>query len=380
MQRKKILWLVSWYPNKNDAFDGDFIQRHARAAAINHDVHVIFVTEAAVDDVESEITRSTGLIEECIYFRKKSGILGRLKKQMMWRKLYVQAVERYLSSNGKPDHVHVHVPWKAGWIALWLKRKHGLDYLVTEHWGIYNHIVKDNFLNKPVYFQRLLKKIFAEAKKFISVSEYLVKGINEMVVKKKHVIIPNVVDTSLFFFKKEKYSVFTYIHVSNMVPLKNVKGILDAFYALSQKTENVQLILVGNRDREYVNYAAQLGLLNRIVYFRGEIAYREVAKEMQSAHILIQNSNIENAPCVISEAVCCGLPVISTRVGGIPEMINSSNGMLINSSDAAALCEAMLRMKEGYHNYDPSSIAVEASAKFGYAAIAGCFNQLYESK
>ena len=45
MQRKKILWLVSWYPNRNDKFDGDFIQRHARAAAIYHDVHVIFVTD-----------------------------------------------------------------------------------------------------------------------------------------------------------------------------------------------------------------------------------------------------------------------------------------------------------------------------------------------
>jgi len=43
IERKKILWLVSWYPNKYDLFDGDFIQRHAKAAALYNDIHVLFI-------------------------------------------------------------------------------------------------------------------------------------------------------------------------------------------------------------------------------------------------------------------------------------------------------------------------------------------------
>ena len=54
MQRKKILWLASWYPNRNDPFDGDFIQRHARAAAIDHDIHVIHVSEAEIENALEE--------------------------------------------------------------------------------------------------------------------------------------------------------------------------------------------------------------------------------------------------------------------------------------------------------------------------------------
>ncbi|HQV61525.1 MAG TPA: hypothetical protein PLG08_12150, partial [Chitinophagaceae bacterium] len=43
MSRKKILWLCSWYPAKTDPYNGDFIQRHARAAALYNDIYIIHV-------------------------------------------------------------------------------------------------------------------------------------------------------------------------------------------------------------------------------------------------------------------------------------------------------------------------------------------------
>ena len=72
--RKKILWLVSWYPNRDDRFDGDFIQRHARAAALVHDIHVIFVKDSPIDSpLEEEWNHATGLTEQLIYFRTLNG-------------------------------------------------------------------------------------------------------------------------------------------------------------------------------------------------------------------------------------------------------------------------------------------------------------------
>ena len=51
---------------------------------------------------------------------------------------------------------------------------------------------------------------------------------------------------------------------------------------------------------------------------------------MKSSHALVLFSTAENAPCVISEALCCGLPVISNRLAGIPEMLmHGENGVLI---------------------------------------------------
>lgn len=382
MQRKKILWLVSWYPNRKDEFDGDFIQRHARAAAIHHDIHVIFVTGAETTAaIEEEWNYATGLTEQIIYFKRTEGFLSRIRKHLSWRNVFRKAVEKYIEKNGMSGHVHVHVPWKAGLIALWMKRKYGIDFMITEHWGIYNEVVEDNFFKKSLPLQRSLKNIFNQSAKFISVSRFLANGIERIAGKKADAIISNVVDTSLFFAKEEKYSRFTFIHVSNMVALKNVGGILDAFKKLIESSDGgFQLIMVGNRDSEYVHYAGHLGLLNSSVFFRGEIAYREVAEEMQRCHCLIMNSSMENSPCVIGEALCCGLPVITTGVGGIPELVNETNSLLVPLNDTEAMANAMQKLREQYPLFHREKISAEASERFGYAAIAEAFAKLYSGK
>jgi glycosyltransferase involved in cell wall biosynthesis len=379
MQRKKILWLVSWYPNRNDSFDGDFIQRHARAAAICHDVHVIFVTDATMEkEIDEEWNYVTGLTEQIIYFKKKQGIAARLRKQLTWKTLYQEAVKKYIGKNGLPDCVHVHVPWKAGLIALWMKRKYGKDFVVTEHWGFYNDVVDDNFYTKSKLTQALLKKLFNEAKSFISVSNFLGKCVERVAHRKADMIIRNVVDTTLFFYKVEKHSRFTFIHVSSMVPLKNVKPIIDAFKIISEtEPGNFQLILIGNRDNEYPKYAEQFGLLNTSVFFRAEIPYKEVAEEMRRSHCFILNSFIENSPCVIGEALCCGLPVIATDVGGVAELIDETNSRLIPSNDNQALVEAMENVYSEYSSFNRKQFSEEASKIFSYSAISQKFDELY---
>lgn len=377
-----VLWLVSWYPNRNDRFDGDFIQRHARAAAIYHDVHVLFVTESAVDkQYEEERIDSIGLTEQIIYFRKKRGLLRKIRKQWAWKNLFQNAIADYVKRNGLPDCVHVQVPWKVGLIALWMKRKYKTPFIIMEHWGIYNEVITDNFFTRPSYFKTLLKKIFREAGSFTTVSRFLATGVKRILGKNCDAIIPNVVDNTLFFLKEEKYSGFSFIHVSNMVPVKNVKGLLDAFKKLLELrgNEKVQLVLIGNKDDEFVNYARRLGLLNDTVFFRGEVSYRQVAEEMQRSHCLVLNSFMENSPCVIGEALCCGLPVIATNVGGIPELVNDKNSVLVPSNDTEALVKAMEKVYHNYSSFSPKAIAGEASKKFGYAAVAGKFDEFYRA-
>ena len=380
MRRKKILWLVSWYPNRNDRFDGDFIQRHAKAASIYHDVHVIFVTASAMKkEAEEQWNHATGLSEQIIYFKQPSGWFAKLKKQLTWRRLFFFFFISYINKNGLPDVLHVHVPWKAGLIALWLKKKYQKDFVLTEHWGIYNKVAEGNFHAQPKLVQTFLKQVFTKAKAFVSVSLFLSKGVEEITGKKAAVVIPNVVDTTLFFQKEIKFSRFTFIHVSNMVALKNVTGILNAFNALLKKRDDVQLILIGNRNKEYLEYAERLGILNTCVFFKGEVSYREVAEAMQQCHCLILNSSIENSPCVIGEALCCGLPVIATAVGGIPELLNRSNGIQIDPGEQGNLLKAMEEMLDVYSTFDRKQIAEVAAKKFGYPAIAQQFRELYQN-
>lgn len=381
MQRKKILWLVSWYPNINDRFDGDFIQRHARAAAIFHDIHVLFITEAYIEeDVKQNIQVATGLTEQFIYYKKKSGFFRQLKKQWNWKHLFQKSIQDYISKYGLPDKVHVHIPWKAGLMGLWMQKKFGINYMISEHWGIYNKDVENNFESKPAITKRLLKEIYRKAEKVIAVSHFLADNIQSTFGKQPIQILPNVVDTTLFFHQKEKYSKFSFIHVSNMVPLKNVDLILKAFKQLLDENgtnNDLQLILIGNRNHEYVKFAASLGLLNSSVFFRGEVLYNEVAEEMRRSHCFVLFSDSETFSCVSAEALCSGLPVISSSVGALPELINDSNGILVRPGNTEELAEAMRRVWKEQVRFNPKQISEMASRSYGYSSIAAEFDRLY---
>ena len=228
MARKKILWLASWYPNKLAPFDGDFIQRHARAAALYNDIHVIHVVGDGrgiiQNNVHEDLHQSQNLVEQVIYFRKSNTFTGRMLAHYQWADHFKKAVKKYIASQGKPDIVHVHVGMKAGIIALWIKNRYKIPFVVTEHWGIYNDVVDDSYSSKPAWFKKYTQRIFKEAIKFISVSKYLAVGVNRLVSVKPYEVIPNAVDTELFFYNATGQGIFRFIHVSNMVQLKNVAG------------------------------------------------------------------------------------------------------------------------------------------------------------
>jgi len=364
-----------------DPFNGDFIQRHARAAALFNDIHVIHVTYDYPNDVENsgqELNSIGQLSEQIVYFKKKKSLKAKLTNQLRWLANYKKTIRNYIIKNGKPDLVHLHVPMKAGVLALWMKKSYKISYIVTEHWGIYNHIVEDKYASKSVAFKKYTKKIFERASKFISVSDYLAKGINRQICKKDYVVIPNAVDTDLFYYKEKEASAFRFIHVSNMVPLKNAEGILRSFKNFIQQNINAELIMVGDIGPQIRDYAQTLSFPAGAIKFLGEIPYTQVAAEMQKADCLLLFSNIENSPCVIGEALCCGLPVITTNVGGIPELTSESNSLLIESKDEDALTQAMHEMVGGINNYNRKKIAENAISKFSYSVIGKQINTVYE--
>ncbi len=381
MARKKILWLCSWYPGKMEPFNGDFIQRQAQAAALYNDIYVIHIygdPSGKIRDVEKEIRHHDHLTEHIIYFPRSRGGFGRIRAGYRWLFHFRRAIRHYMATQGKPDLVHVQVPMKAGLFGVWIKRKYKIPYFVTEHWGIYNRVATDSYENKSETFKKYTKRFFSQATLAISPSAFLARSVDQWVVKKDWIIIPNVVNTGLFNFSGDiPREPFRFIHVSNMVPLKNPEGIIRAFQALLKEIENVELVMVGDKDPSIRLFAKELGLGERIV-FRGEIPYPEVAREMKSSHCLLLFSNIENSPCVIGEAFCCGVPVIATNVGGIPELVNDTNGLLIEAGDTDQLKETMKRMVLDYGDFDRQRITREAIARFSYPVIGQQLNQAYQ--
>jgi len=376
-----ILWLPSWYPNKLAPFDGDFIQRHAKAAALYNDILVIYGVAykdgRSGNDVEESLNREGRLTEHIIYFKKSAGLFGRAQAFLKYNRLLKKTIRRFIEENGKPRLVHVHVPMKAGLIARWIKRRYGVSYIVSEHSAHYKMGSHDDFFDKSFIYRREVAGIFRGATAVTNVSVALGNIIKGLFNLARVYTINNTVDTSLFNKERSDNKKFTFIHVSTLTESqKNVTGILRAVENLSKRRQDFELTLVGPATKGLEELIKSPGIKN-FVTLTGEIPYVNVSKQMKKSSALVLFSRYENLPCVIIEAFCCGLPVISTDVGGVKELVNESNGILVHSEKEDELEESMNDMINKYENYDREQIAATARERFSYSAIGKQFNDLY---
>jgi glycosyltransferase involved in cell wall biosynthesis len=189
-------------------------------------------------------------------------------------------------------------------------------------------------------------------------------------------VIHNTVNTFLFNYRKHTLQKFRFIHVSTLTHQKNVEGILNAVKGLSKLRQDFELVIVGPIGPELVKMIATLNVTSLVIY-RGEISYPQVASQMQNASAFVLFSRHENFPCVIIEALCCGLPCITTNVGGVREAVNNGNGVIVESESEGQLIEAMAEMMNEYHRFDRLKIAEDAQEKFSYSTIGKQFYELY---
>lgn len=372
----KALWLTSWYPNRLDTQNGDFIQRHAKAVSLYAKVDVIHLEADKENILPTEIERSVvqhGSLIETIVLYKLSAIplIGKAISWLRYIALFKKEISLYLKNNGLPDIVHVHVPMKAGLLALWLKRKYGLNFIVTEHWNIYKSQAKDEFSTRNFFFRYFTKKILKEVSLFLPVSKDLGRRVSELTGITHYEAVPNCVDTKLFFYQdKKKTEAFTFIHPSTLNFPKNPEAIISAFIEFSKKYPSARLLMLGEIPAALEEFIRKENISSHAnIIFTGLAPYSKVAEMMQQSQALLMFSRYENMPCVVLEALCCGLPVVSSAVGGIPEVINESNGILTHSYTNEALVEAMEKLYNEYENYDQQKIAKNAAAAFSYEAI-----------
>jgi glycosyltransferase involved in cell wall biosynthesis len=366
--RAPILWLASWYPNRLDPFTGDFIQRHARAVAEKEKLYVIFLRrDTSIPSGTLQIdTRTSGLLTEVTgYYNSRGKWLSLIHYLAFYRKL----IRTFFVTHGRPALVHVHVGLRAGIMALWMKKQFRIPYVVTEHWTGYNPDAEPSIYNQGRLARWIAAAVFRQASLVMPVSEDLGNHIRRIEPAVKISVINNVVDTRLFYFQpKNRVSPYTFVHASSLSAQKNPELLLTAFQALRHK-ENWRLVVAGPVTADLKEMAARLQINDRINWL-GEISYADVAFAMRGADCFVLSSNFENSPCVIGEALCCGVPVVSTKVGGIAELVNETCGLLVPPNDSQALQNALLHVYTADASWNREEIAKSAVLKFSYKEIA----------
>ena len=285
-----------------------------------------------------------------------------------------------------PDVVQLNVIQKQGILALWLKKRYGIPYVIVEHWSGFLPENGAYLRNNGSLKRKIYEKIAAEASVIMPVSDRLKEAMQTCGIQNaRWEKIHNVVDD--FFFEKEESrkskveSRKTLLHVSCFdEAAKNVKGLLRAAKMLTEKRQDWCLVLVGTGAdyKEVRAYAETLVFPEGTLRWTGELTPREVAEEMHKADAFVLPSNYENAPVVLSESLAMGLPIIASRVGGIPEMVDDESGILVPTRDEKALAEAMDEILGTLGKYHRGQIRKKGE-QYSFETVGKHFKAVYES-
>lgn len=139
------------------------------------------------------------------------------------------------------------------------------------------------------------------------------------------------------------------LFVGNLAPEKGLIYLIRAFTCIAaDASRNVILIIIGQGElgKELENEAKKYGIQNR-VYMLGGKMHHEIPKWMNACDLLCLPSLNEGVPNVVLEALACGVPVVASDVGGIPEILISTDyGRLVKPKDFKELQKALLECLE----------------------------------
>lgn len=159
----------------------------------------------------------------------------------------------------------------------------------------------------------------------------------------KNAWISNGVDTEHFHPGHAEPDTFVIGTVGRAQHVKNQALLIDAFILLRERLpgRSMRLAIIGDGPlRAALQQKAQDAGLGDAVWLPG--ARSDIAQLMRSFSVFAMSSLAEGTPVTLLEAMACGLPVVSTAVGGIPDLVQENvTGLLVANGDSAALADAL---------------------------------------
>ncbi len=219
----------------------------------------------------------------------------------------------------------------------------------------HNNFEEDLFLQRRIPLQSLYRRLMLLAARFAFRHADALRVISSSTAERARHYAPDLPqarfmtfsDTDVFQQAERRVAVEAasdIVYAGVLIPRKGVHQLLNAFAALDQP--HAQLRLVGHAEN--ADYAAslrqqaeQLGISDR-VHFHGAVSQAELADYFAAARVMVLPSLSEGLGRVVVEAMLLGTPVIGSRVGGIPDLIEPGvTGWLVEAGDEAGLAAAL---------------------------------------
>ena len=383
-----VLHLLSWFPTPDDPTLGNFCVR--MIDALPEDCHSVILSVCDGKNMTKsfEVMEIPGAHHTHVQIYIRPPKINAIRKLKMLR-MYQYGLKYIKQRFFKPDLIHLHVTYPLGQVALLWKKLFGYKYVLTEHWTIYQPQNKDVLVGK---LKRKIVKIANNAELIMPVSLDLQRCMEGHGVNNRFQVIYNLVNTDMFKLRQPSCidsslpsslrrndmqgSKKRMLHISTLRDeAKNFSGILRVIERLRQQREDFELHVIHDYDAPEFKAFVKEHLLEDCVIFHGKKTSAEVAQAYQNADFFVLFSNFENLPCVIVEAFASGVPVLSTSVGGIAEILSPERGILIPQGDENALLQGMNQLLDHSSEYDRQAIRDYAIKTFAAQNIG---KQIFE--
>lgn len=247
----------------------------------------------------------------------------------------------------KPDIIHTHTPFSAGWEAVICSKKLKIPLVGTHH-TFFNHYLKYIHLDYKLvekFSWKYTVGYYNRCNIVLSPTQSLADGLKENNLKRDIEIVPNPVDIDKYCpTTKDKSHKKTLLYMGRVSYEKSIDQVIKATSIVKNTIHDIKLIIVGDgpEKENLIKLSSDLGLQNNIV-FTGFIYGDDLIKTLQSGDIFLSGSKSENMPLAVLESMAIGLPILSVSSLGMVEIVkDNENGFLLSPDNPEEMAEKIL--------------------------------------
>jgi glycosyltransferase involved in cell wall biosynthesis len=362
-RRTRVLFVPQWYPARDgpNQITGIFCREHARAAALYDDVAVLVLS--------SSLQRWPVLRWDCLddagvptfYATYPRSPIPKTTRFFLGYHIR-RAFQRVVKEWGMPDVVHTQDV--QSYFVMKALSRFGLPFVMSQHWsGFLERLITPVSLRRYGWAFSRAARVLATNK--FAQNDYLHYGLRPSMTW-----LPNVVDAEVFHALPDQAKKPWLLHASGLTPEKRVPDVIRAFSQICRNRAGAVLQIVGDgRHRAQMEALAQRELPPGSFRFHGFLPKPELADLMRQSRGFILASEAETFGCVLMEAMACGCPVLTTRVGGIPAVVREWEGIFVDIGNVERMAAGMDRLLRVDHSLDLRRISRDALERFSRSVV-----------